>query len=110
MSSVVVGDTAYEVDITAERLQLFDHTRIFLGNRRPLGGPGSRVAVMLSYNGSAWLNTAIVSIYLVGNRVRVKFASRGSHIAKLTESLYAPIFGNDIVFDYSSGKDFMDRA
>ena len=78
--------------------------------RRPLAGPGQEVALILPYNGSAWLNTAIVSIYLVGNRVRVKFASRGSHIAKLTESIYAPIFGRDIAFDYSSGKDFMDRA
>ena len=29
---------------------------------------------MLSYNGSAWLNTVITSMYMVGNRVLAKFA------------------------------------
>ena len=66
-------DTAYEVDITVDRLKLFEHTEVFLSNRRPLGGPGSSVAVMLSYNGSAWLNTVITSIYIVGNKVLAKF-------------------------------------
>jgi hypothetical protein len=35
-----VKDTAYEVDITRDRLQLFEHTEYFLSQRQPLGGPG----------------------------------------------------------------------
>ena len=105
-----VRDTAYEVNITTDRLNLFDHTRIFLGNRRPLGGPGSRVAVMLSYNGSAWLNTAITSLYMVGNKVNVKFSSKGSSLSRLTESIYRPIFGEEIRFSRESGKKFLDEA
>jgi succinate-semialdehyde dehydrogenase/glutarate-semialdehyde dehydrogenase len=64
----------------------------------------------LPYNGSAWLNTAIVSIYLVGNRVRVKFASRGSKTARFIESVYEPIFGDSICFDYSDGRTFLKNA
>jgi succinate-semialdehyde dehydrogenase/glutarate-semialdehyde dehydrogenase len=68
------------------------------------------VALVLPYNGSAWLNNAIVSIYMVGNPVRVKFASRDSDIARFTESLYRPIFGDDIRFDYSDGRTFLKKA
>jgi acyl-CoA reductase-like NAD-dependent aldehyde dehydrogenase len=103
-------ESALEVATVQDRLAGFPDMAATFAPRRPLAGPDQEVALILPYNGSAWLNTAIVSIYLVGNRVRVKFASRGSHIARLTETLYAPIFGGDIVFDYSSGKDFMDRA
>jgi hypothetical protein len=77
-------DTAYEVDLTVDRLRLFEQTEIFLGKRAPLGGPGSQVAVMLSYNGSAWLNTVITSMYMVGNKVLAKFASRGDELMALT--------------------------
>jgi len=105
-----VKDTAYEVDITIDRLQLFEHTEIFLSNRKPLGGPGSRVAIMLSYNGSAWLNTVIASIYLVGNKVLAKFASRGNELMGLTESFYRPIFGDDIQFYRGDGRSFMRDA
>jgi betaine-aldehyde dehydrogenase len=103
-------ESALEVETVEERLAGFPDLAATFAPRRPVAGPGQEVALILPYNGSAWLNTAIVSIYLVGNRVRVKFASRGSHIARLTESLYGPIFGDDIVFDYSAGKDFMARA
>jgi betaine-aldehyde dehydrogenase len=103
-------ESALEVDTVQDRLAGFPEMAETFGQRRPLAGPGQEVALILPYNGSAWLNTAIVSIYLVGNRVRVKFASRGSHIAHLTERLYQPIFGDAIIFDYSSGKEFMQRA
>ena len=73
-------DTAYEVDITIDRLKLFEQTEFFLERRKPLGGDGSTVAVMLSYNGSAWLNTVITSMYIVGNKVLAKFASRGDEL------------------------------
>ena len=105
-----VKDTAYEVDITVDRLQLFEHTEYFLSQRQPLGGPGSRVAVMLSYNGSAWLNTVIASVYLVGNKVLAKFASRGNELMGLTESFYRPIFGEDIQFYRGDGRSFMQDA
>jgi betaine-aldehyde dehydrogenase len=103
-------ESALEVDTVQDRLAGFPQMAEPFAARRPLAGPGQEVALILPYNGSAWLNTAIVSIYLVGNRVRVKFASRGSQIAHLTESLYGPIFGDGIVFDYSSGKQFLPRA
>jgi betaine-aldehyde dehydrogenase len=103
-------ESAIEVDTVQDRLAGFPRMAETFAPRQPLAGPGQEVALILPYNGSAWLNTAIVSIYLVGNRVRVKFASRGSHIAHLTEKLYRPIFGDEIVFDYSNGKDFMRRA
>jgi succinate-semialdehyde dehydrogenase/glutarate-semialdehyde dehydrogenase len=105
-----VKDTAYEVDLTVERCKLFDHTEIFLGNRKPLGGRGSSVAVMLSYNGSAWLNTVITSIYLVGNKVLAKFASRGHELMALTEEMYQPIFGQDITFYRGDGRSFIKDA
>ena len=103
-------DTAYEVDLTVDRLKLFEQTEIFLGKREPLGGPGSKVAVMLSYNGSAWLNTVITSIYMVGNKVLAKFASRGDELMALTRSMYEPIFGQDITFYHGDGKSFIRDA
>jgi betaine-aldehyde dehydrogenase len=103
-------DTAYEVDLTVDRLKLFEHTEIFLRDRRPLGGPGSSVAVMLSYNGSAWLNTVITSVYLVGNKVVAKFASRGHELMALTERMYQPIFGPDITFYRGDGRSFIQDA
>ncbi len=103
-------DTAYEVDLTVDRLKLFEQTEIFLGKRKPLGGLGSKVAVMLSYNGSAWLNTVITSIYLVGNKVLAKFASRGDELMALTKRMYEPIFGRDISFYEGGGKSFIRDA
>ncbi len=105
-----VRDTAKEVDIAVDRLGMYAKARSFLEGKRPLWGEGSSVALMLSYNGSAWLNTAITSIYMVGNRVTVKFSSKGTGICDLTESLYRPIFGDDIRFYRGSGKSFVEKS
>jgi len=105
-----VRDTANEVDIAVDRLKMVDDARAFLEDRRPLGGDGSSVSLTLSYNGSAWLNTAITSIWMVGNRVDVKFSSKGTGICDLTESLYRPIFGDDIRFHRGSGKSFVEKS
>lgn len=105
-----VRDSAAEVDVTVERLGMFREAAAFLADRTPLGGPGSRVALMLSYNGSAWLNTAITSIFLVGNAVTVKFASKGYDVMGLTEEIYRPIFGDDVLFFRGSGRSFVERA
>jgi acyl-CoA reductase-like NAD-dependent aldehyde dehydrogenase len=105
-----VKDSAREVDVTIDRLGMFEEAASFLRDRMPLRGPGSSVSLMLSYNGSAWLNTAITSIYLVGNRVHVKFASRGSDVMSLTEEIYRPLFGDRITFYKGSGRDFVDAS
>ncbi|MBK5095126.1 MAG: aldehyde dehydrogenase family protein [Deltaproteobacteria bacterium] len=105
-----VRDTAKEVDIAVDRLGMYADARSFLEGKRPLGGEESSVSLMLSYNGSAWLNTAITSIYMVGNRVTVKFSSKGTGICDLTESLYRPIFGDDIRFYRGSGKSFVESS
>lgn len=105
-----VTDCEKEVDITIDRLHMYRDAQSFLVNRVPLGGPGSRVSLMLSYNGSAWLNTAITSVYMVGNRVTVKFASRGEGVMGLTESMYRPIFGDEISFYGGSGKSFIENS
>jgi betaine-aldehyde dehydrogenase len=103
-------DTAHEVDLTLDRLETFITLRESLASRRPLGGPDSWVAVMLSYNGSAWLNLVITAAYMAGNRVRVKFSAKGSGLMGLMEEIYRPIFGNAIRFYRASGKAFMDEA
>ena len=105
-----VRDTAKEVDITVDRLGMFRAARPLLEGRRPLGGDGSAVSLMLSYNGSAWLSTAITSIYMVGNRVNVKFSSKGAGLAELTESLYRPIFGEAVRFYRGNGKRFLEES
>lgn len=117
MVAIAVRDTGFthrecsmEVDVILTRLQGFDEMVSTFAARRPICGPDQEVALILPYNGSAWLNVAIVSIYLVGNRLRVKFASRGSEIAHFTESLYNPIFGDAIRFEYSGGKSFLEHA
>jgi betaine-aldehyde dehydrogenase len=114
---IAIRDTGFthrecsiEVDVNLRNLQGFDQMIPMFAARQPLCGPEQEVALILPYNGSAWLNTAIVSIYLVGNRVRVKFASRGSEIASFTESVYRPIFGDAISFDYADGKIFIEHA
>ncbi|MBC7357880.1 MAG: aldehyde dehydrogenase family protein [Desulfacinum sp.] len=105
-----VTDCAKEVDITLERLLMLGGMREELSRREPLGGSGSRVALMLSYNGSAWLNSAISSIYVVGNRVDVKFSSKGRDVMEVTEAMYQPIFGDDVTFYRGSGRSFLERA
>ena len=104
-----VRDSLNEVDVAVERLLLYGKAD-FLKSRVPLGGPGSSVSLMLSYNGSAWLNTAITSIYMVGNRVRVKFASRGADVMALTEAMYRPIFGDDVTFYRGKGAAFVEES
>jgi succinate-semialdehyde dehydrogenase/glutarate-semialdehyde dehydrogenase len=105
-----VKDSAAEVDVTVDRLKMYEQAAAFLKGRKPLGGPGSRVSLMLSYNGSSWLNTAITSLYIVGNKVSVKFSSRGSDVMGLTEEMYRPIFGEDIAFYRGSGKSFVEKS
>jgi betaine-aldehyde dehydrogenase len=105
-----VRDSLKEVELVKDRLMMYEDARSFLENRTPLGGPGSRVSLMLSYNGSAWLNTAITSIYMVGNKVNVKFSSKGQDVMALTESMYSPIFGDDIIFYRGSGKNFIEES
>lgn len=114
---IAIRDTGFtyrecsiEVEVNLKNLQDFDEMIPAFATRQPLCVPGQEVALILPYNGSAWLNTAIVSIYLVGNRVRVKFASRGSEIASFTESIYQPIFGDAIRFDYTDGKTFIEHV
>jgi succinate-semialdehyde dehydrogenase/glutarate-semialdehyde dehydrogenase len=114
---IAVRDTGFthrecsiEVDVNLKNLQGFKQMVSTFAARQPLCGPEQEIALILPYNGSAWLNTAIVSIYLVGNRVRVKFASRGSEIASFTESVYQPIFADAIRFDYVDGRTFMENA
>jgi betaine-aldehyde dehydrogenase len=115
--NVAVKDTGFtfrecnvEVDGILSDLEGFKAMARTFALRLPVCESGQTVALVLPYNGSAWLNTAIVSIYMVGNPVRVKFASRDSGIARLLESLYRPIFGNTIQFDYSDGRTFLKKA
>ena len=114
---IAVKDTGFtvrecnvEVDGILNDLQRFENMAQTFALRRPVCEPDQTVALVLPYNGSAWLNTAIVSIYMVGNPVRVKFASRDSGIARFTESLYRPIFGDTIRFDFSDGRTFLQKA
>jgi len=81
---VAVQDTGFtrrecniEVDGILNDLQGFENMIRTFTLRQPVCESGQAVALVLPYNGSAWLNTAIISIYMVGNPVRVKFASRG---------------------------------
>jgi acyl-CoA reductase-like NAD-dependent aldehyde dehydrogenase len=108
--SFTVKDSAREVDVTIDRLGMFPETTALLSARVPLRGPESRVALMLAYNGSSWLSTAITSIYLVGNRVDVKFSSKGADVMRLTEEMYRPAFGDAISFYRGSGQSFLEYA
>ncbi|MCG6917667.1 MAG: aldehyde dehydrogenase family protein [Deltaproteobacteria bacterium] len=103
-------ECAMEVDVILTRLEGFKDMLPTFAERQPICDPDQEVALILPYNGSAWLNVAIISIYLVGNPLRVKFASRDSDIAHFTESLYNPIFGDDIRFEYASGRTFLKHA
>ncbi len=105
-----VKDSSKEVDLVIDRLVMYQEARAFLADRVPSGGPGSSVSLMLSYNGSAWLNTAITSVYIVGNKVNVKFSSKGDDVMALTADMYRPIFGNDITFYRGSGRRFIEDS
>ena len=103
-----VKDSAREVDTTIDRLRMYADA-VFLRNRLPLRSR-ARVNLMLSYNGSAWLNTAITSIYIVGNRLTVKFSSKGQRIMALTKELYRPIFGDAVGFYSGTGKSLLEDS
>lgn len=103
-------DNHQEISVTKERLRMCWRVEEILEGRRPLCGEGEEVALVLSYNGSAWLNIVIATIYLAGNGVRVKFSSKGSDIARFLESLYSPIFGDAVSFDYRPGQEFITWA
>ncbi len=103
-------DCTRDVLTTIQRLRMFQDTRPLLEARIPLGNRESEVALMLSYNGSAWLNVAIASIFLVGNKVRVKFSSKGEGLSRLMESIYQPIFGDGVTFDRQNGRQFMRHS
>ena len=105
-----VKDTAHELDLTLERLETFIQLRETLAPRRPLGGPDSWVAVTLSYNGSAWLNLVITAAFMAGNKVLVKFSSKGTGLMTLMEEIYRPIFGGDISFYRAGGRAFIEEA
>jgi betaine-aldehyde dehydrogenase len=105
-----IKDSVREVDLVIDSLSMYDEARRFLADRVPLGGPESSVSLILSYNGSAWLNAAITSIYMVGNRVNVKFSSKGDDVMALTKEMYEPIFGKDIIFYRGSGESFIDKS
>jgi len=105
-----VRDCRVEVDAAVEALRMYEQARPILQDRIPLGGPGSRVSLMLSYNGSAWVNSAITSIYLMGNRVNVKFSSKGKDVMALSEAMYRPIFGDEVSFYRGSGRSFIEES
>ncbi len=105
-----VKDSVKEVDLVIDSLSMYDEARRLLADRVPLGGPDSSVSLILSYNGSAWLNAAITSIYMVGNRVNVKFSSKGDDVMALTKEMYQPIFGEDITFYRGSGESFIEKS
>jgi betaine-aldehyde dehydrogenase len=103
-----VKDSTREVDTTIDRLRMYADA-VFLRDRLPLRSR-ARVNLMLSYNGSAWLNTAITSIYIVGNRLTVKFSSKGQRIMALTKELYRPIFGDAVGFYGGTGKSLLEDS
>jgi len=88
-------DVANELEITLERLRMFKKAVGLLESRKPICGRGEEVALILPYNGSAWLNIAIASIFLAGNNVRVKFSSRDAAIAEVKKKFIFEGPGND---------------
>jgi len=103
-------DTDFEVEMAADRLRMFKEVAAELKVRRPLAGPEGFIGVMLSYNGSAWLNIVIASAYLVGNRVLVKFASRGRGLMELTREIYRPLLGDAVGFYFGGGREFLKEC
>lgn len=103
-------DMSIEFELTVDRLRNFRRAIKLIEDREPICKEDEEVALILPYNGSAWLNIAIASIFLVRNNVTVKFSSKGSGIAKLYENMYGKIFGEMIKFDYRHGREFMKHA
>lgn len=102
-------DSAYELKLTVEGLAGLASSREVLEKRRPLGGPDSLVAVILSYNGSAWLNLVIASTFRRKPGV-AKFYSRGRGLQSLMEEIYRPIFGDAVLFYRGSGRSLMEEV
>jgi len=98
-----------ELEYTIAWLRMFKEPKTLLQDRLPLGGPGSRVALKVSDIGNTW-NVAMASIYLTGNGVNVKVSPRGSGLMKLFESLYRPIFGDDVRFHQGGNSIFMEES
>jgi len=90
-------DNHQEITVMGERLRMCRNIEDLLRVRGPICEENEEAALALSYNGSAWLNIVIATIFLAGNRVRVKFSSRGPDIAHFLESLYHPIFGDEMI-------------
>ena len=105
-----VTDTSKEIDIVLDRLGMYREARAMLEPRIPLGNGKSRASLMLSYNGSSWLNVAITSIYMTGNKLNVRFSSKGEGLMSLTERIYRPIFGDEITFHREGGKEFLEKS
>lgn len=105
-----VKDSAHEFDLVQERLTSFPESESLLADRVPLCTGDEEVVALLPYNGSSWLNTAILSIFLVGNRVRVKFSSRNNLVAKVVQSIYEETVGPAVQFDYRKGAALMSYA
>ena len=103
-------DSLHEFTIVTERLATFPRTRERMARRQPVCDEDEEVVLLLPYNGSSWLNTAILSILLVGNNVRVKFSSRGGLIAKTMESIYAKAVGPAVRFDHRAGVTILTEA
>ncbi len=66
-TSFTLRECNMELNIVLERLRGFEMMVPVFEKREPISGAGEEVALVLPYNGSAWLNTTIVSVYLVGN-------------------------------------------
>ncbi|MDA8335840.1 MAG: aldehyde dehydrogenase family protein [Peptococcaceae bacterium] len=99
-----------EIDLTVERLSLFSRLRPLLAGRVSLARGDEYVAIALPYDGNTWMNTAIVSVWLAGNPVRVKFAGKNGTIAGITEEMYAPLFGGEVSFDRRSGRNYLESV
>ena len=103
-------DTSHEVDLVIRCLKNFKNDIKFLENGKPICERGKEVAIISPYNGSAWLNVSIASVFLAGNNVRVRFSSKDFAIAIFFEKIYREIFDDAIKFDYRSGDEFMSYA
>ena len=103
-------DSLYEFTMHTERLAQFASARERMSRRQPVCDEDEEIVLLLPYNGSSWLNTAILSILLVGNNIRVKFSSRSGLIAKIMESVYAKSVGPAVRFDHRPGATIMTEA
>jgi betaine-aldehyde dehydrogenase len=103
-------DSTHEFEVIQERLASFPGSRSLLAHRVPLCKDDEEIVAILPYNGSSWLNTAILSMFLVGNRVRVKFSSRNNLVAKIAQSIYEKTVGPHVQFDFRKGAALVSYA